>query len=246
MTNFNECICIAQARVIAGRKKKPHVCTIAFHEATSQFVRFCLPFATDRPPAVKRWHRFCFEGDKEDLGNDTRRETWHFGRITQRLGKISGTEQSLIHSKILAQYKYENELNETKASIGLLIPSGPFKLWQEHLSPQDPEDAKELERRKAMESNGIWYPDFKISVRGRRSIGGESKPFSKSVVAWDLFEAIRSNKVNPFQAVYAYKNPYLIIGNLANQRNAFIVIGILSAPDGLISRQALAQQLSIV
>lgn len=245
MTSFNNCICIAQARVIAGRKKDSHICTIAFHEPTEQFVRFCLPFAANRAPAIKRWHRFSFEGNKDELGNDTRRETWHFGQITEKQGRISSKEQATMHTKILSQYKYEHELNESKSSVGVLIPSGPFKLWQEHLSPSDPEDAKELERQKLMEANGLWYPDFKIIMKGHRIVDGARKPFNKTVVAWDLYEAIRSTDTNPFQAIYHYKNPYFIIGNLASQRNAFIVIGILSAPDGLIDRQALTQQLCI-
>lgn len=245
MTSFSDCICIAQARVIAGRKKDSHICTIAFHEPTEQFVRFCLPFSIKTPPALKRWHRFRFEGSKENLGNDTRRETWHFGHITERQGRITTKEHFAIHAKILSQYRYEHELNESKSSIGILVPTGPFKLWQEHLSPIDPEDAKELERQKLMDGKGLWYPDFKIIVKGHRSVDGTRKPFNKTVVAWDLYEAIRSGYVNPFQSVYSYRNPYFIIGNLASQRNAFIVIGILSAPDGLIGCQALTQQLCI-
>ena len=51
---------------------------------------------------------------------------------------------------------------------------------------------------------------------------------------------------NPFQAIYGYRNPYFIIGNLATQRNAFIVVGVFSAPDGFIERNAINQQMSLL
>lgn len=244
MTSFRDCICIAQARVIAGRKKEPHICTIAFHEPSDQFVRFCLPFVANQAPAVKRWHRFAFAGDKEDLGNDTRRETQRFGHIAKRHGPISDRDKVRLHSRILAHYKYEHELNQDRDSIGLLIPHRDFRFRQEHLSPHSAEDSKDLERREIMEAQGLWYPDFKIYVSGTRSVAGKSKHFKKQVLAWDVYEAIRSEKVNPFQAIYGYRNPYMIIGNLATQRNAFLVIGILSAPPGAIESRALTRQLA--
>jgi hypothetical protein len=246
MQIFDDCICIAQARVIAGRVKHPHICTIAYHDPSDQMLRFCLPFSLNRSPDVKRWHRFSFQGDKTDLGNDTRRETWHFGRATNKSGVITEKRKAEIHHKILSHYRYENELHSNKSSIGILIPSGPLKLWQEHLSPGDPEDAVEIERGKQMAASGIWYPDFKVYIRGHRLVEGERKSFQKMLVAWDVYEAIRIGSVNPFQAIYGYRNPYLITGNLANQRRAFICIGVLSAPHRAIEQSAINQQLTLL
>lgn len=243
---FENCICLAQARVIAGRKREPHICTIAFHEPTESFLRFCLPFQLNRSPAVKRWHRFSFEGNKENLGNDTRQETYHYGSIKDRHGPVTRGHQSLLHRKILSQYKYEHELHEQKASIGIVLPEPGFKLWQEHLSPHNPNDIKELARCELMKEKGIWYPDFRVMIKGHRLVEGKRRNFEKSMVAWDVYEALRGGKVNPFQSIYGYKNPYLIVGNLATRRNAFIVIGVLSAPDNAIAQCAIAQQLSFV
>jgi hypothetical protein len=243
---FNDCICLAQARVIAGRKREPHICTIAFHEPTESFLRFCLPFQLDRTPAVKRWQRFTFEGDKEGLTNDNRRETWHYGSVLGRSATVSQKEQTELHGKILRQYQYEHELNEDKSSIGVLIPMRGFKLVQEHLSPNEASDAKELERCKLMAEKGIWYPDFKVKAKGHRMVDGVKKSFEKTVVAWDLYEAIRTGRSNPFQSIYGYRNPYFIIGNLATKRNAFIVVGVLSAPNGAIQRNAIHQQMSLL
>lgn len=243
---FNDCICLAQARVIAGRKREPHICTIAFHEPSELFLRFCLPFQVNRTPAVKRWQRFDFQGDKESLTNDNRRETWHYGLVLGKSATISQREQTALHGKILRQYQYEHELNEERSSIGVLIPAKDFKLWQEHLSPNEPSDAKELERCKLMVEKGIWYPDFKVMAKGSRMVDGDKRSFKKTVVAWDVYEAIRTGRSNPFQAIYGYRNPYFIIGNLATQRNAFIVVGVLSAPDGAIERSAINQQMSLL
>lgn len=243
---FNDCICLAQARVIAGRKREPHICTIAFHEPSESFLRFCLPFQVNRTPAVKRWQRFDFQGDKESLTNDNRRETWHYGSVLGKSATVSQREQTALHGKILRQYQYEHELNEERSSIGVLIPAKGFKLWQEHLSPNEPSDAKELERCKLMAEKGIWYPDFKVMAKGSRMVDGDKRSFKKTVVAWDVYEAIRTGRSNPFQAIYGYRNPYFIIGNLATQRNAFIVVGVFSAPDGAIERSAINQQMSFL
>ena len=243
---FNDCICLAQARVIAGRKREPHICTIAFNEPSELFLRFCLPFQVNRTPAVKRWQRFDFQGDKESLTNDNRRETWHYGSVLGKSATVSQREQTALHCKILRQYQYEHELNEERSSIGVLIPAKGFKLWQEHLSPNEPGDAKELERCKLMAEKGIWYPDFKVMAKGSRMVDGDKRSFKKTVVAWDVYEAIRTGRSNPFQAIYGYRNPYFIIGNLATQRNAFIVVGVLSAPDGAIERSAINQQMSLL
>lgn len=246
MQIFDDCICIAQARVIAGRVKQPHICTIAYHQPSNQMLRFCLPFNLNQRPDVKRWHCFGFQGDKTELGNDTRRETWRFGRVVSKSGPITEKQKANMHRKILSCYRYEHELNDEKASIGILVPDGPLKLWQEHLSPNDPEDAVEIERGRQMAANGIWYPDFKVFIRGHRRVNGERKSFQKMLVAWDVYEAIRIGSVNPFQAIYGYKNPYIITGNLANQRRAFICIGVLSAPDKTIEQSAINQQLTLL
>ena len=205
-----------------------------------------MPFQVNRTPAVKRWQRFDFQGDKESLTNDNRRETWHYGSVLGQSATVSQREQTALHGKILRQYQYEHELNEERSSIGVLIPAKGFKLWQEHLSPNEPSDAKELERCKLMAEKGIWYPDFKVMAKGSRMVDGDKRSFKKTVVAWDVYEAIRTGRSNPFQAIYGYRNPYFIIGNLATQRNAFIVVGVLSAPDGAIERSAINQQMSLL
>lgn len=248
MARFDDCVCIAQARVIAGFKREPHICTIAYQPSSNQFLRLCIPFIQGQSPTIKRWRLFSFEGAKEGLANDTREESW---QLTKLIGvsrdQITSRQQRDIHCQVLSSYRYETELNEQRDSIGLLIPvHETIRLIQDWLSPKSEDDAKELQRVALLKEKGIWYPSFKVRIKGKYMKDGKPKPFDKQVLAWDVYEALRcGGNRNPFAAIYNYRNPYMIIGNLATQRNSWVVVGILSAPDRAIQRHALNQQLAI-
>ena len=249
MQTFEDCVCIAQARVIAGYKKEPHICTIAYQPTTDQFLRICIPFVQGRSPAIKRWRTFSFQGSKEDLANDNREESWNLMRLlTTSQQTISEKEKREIHCRILSNYRYECELNDQRDSIGLLIPiADSLKFTREHLSLRRPDEAKELDRAQMLQQKGIWYPSFKVRVRGSYMRDGQRCNFNKQLIAWDVYEALRlGGSRDPFAAIDTYRNPYLIIGNLAAQRKAWVVVGVLSAPDGAIERHAIHQQLALV
>jgi hypothetical protein len=248
MPIFEDCVCIAQARVIAGHKREPHICTIAYQPSTSQFLRICIPFVLNRSPLIKRWSRFSFDGTKEGLGNDTRHESWNLRELQRLPGKpLTQKQKNSIHQSVLAEYKYESELNEAKGSIGLLIPiPETLRLYTEHLSPRHEEDCREIERVKLLESKGIWYPAFRIKIEGYYMKNGKRAKFDKQLLAWDFYEALRQGDGrNPYAAAYSYRHPYLIIGNLATQRRGWVVVGVLSAPDGAIENCAIHQQLEL-
>lgn len=250
MKRFEDCVCIAQARVIAGRKREPHICTIAYQPSADQFLRLCIPFKPGRSPLIKRWRTFSFEGTKEGLNNDTRSESWCMTKMLHRAREpVKDSYKRFLHGRILSAYRYESELNEQRDSIGLMVPiPDSLRLVRESLSPRRPDEAKELERCALLAGKGIWYPSFKIKISGRYMKDGERRPFNKQLIAWDVYEAERQigqgESRDPYQAIYSYRNPYLIIGNLATQRNSWVVVGVLSAPDGAIERHAIHQQLS--
>lgn len=249
MQTFENCVCVAQARVIAGRKREPHICTIAYQPSTSQFLRICIPFSLNRSPLIKRWSLFNFLGTKEGLGNDNREESWNLVDLQRLPAKpLTKKEKNAIHESILSEYKYECELNEDKDSVGLLIPiPETIQMRQEHLSWHREKDRKELERAEMLKQKGIWYPPFRVMVKGSYMKNGRRCNFDKSLLAWDVYEALRlGGNRNPFDSIYRFRNPYLIIGNLATQRRGWIVVGVLSAPDGAIDRCAINQQLAIV
>ena len=73
---FKDCVVIAQARVIEGKKTPPHICTIVWDLIDNNFIRITCPFSLKEKP-LKRWKRFSFFGDKENvIAGDTREETW--------------------------------------------------------------------------------------------------------------------------------------------------------------------------
>jgi len=72
---FKDCVVIAQARVIEGKKTPPHICTIVWDLIDNNFIRITCPFSLKEKP-LKRWKRFSFLGDKENIiSGDTREET---------------------------------------------------------------------------------------------------------------------------------------------------------------------------
>lgn len=249
MQHFENCICIAQARIIGGHKRPPHICTIAYHPSSDQLLRLCIPFVQGQSPSIKRWRQFSFVGTKDGMGNDTRDESWNLLRFTSTsTTPLPLNERRSVHCRILSSYRYEAELNQQKDSIGLLIPiPETLKFTQERLSSRREDEAKELDRALMLQEKGIWYPTFKIKVRGAFMREGKKCHFDKQIIAWDLYEALRlGGDRDPFQAIDTYRNPYLIIGNLAAIRNSFVVVGVLSAPDGAIERCAIHQQLALV
>jgi hypothetical protein len=232
---FDNCICIAQARVIEGKRKKAHICTIAYHQSTDAFLRICLPFERGRETGIRRWHRFSFEGYKQPT--DTRTESFEFGRLLSIQSQLVLREKFELHQKILSLYRYEAELNNEKKSIGLLIPEpGSLRFISKPLTE------REQEYRSLMKEKGLFFPDYKIHVTGRSA--QFKNRFNKQLVQWDLFEAIRK-RVDPFPALQSFKNPYIIIGNTPWKRDSFMAISILSAPSKAISH-AHFQQLNLV
>ncbi len=246
MQVFENCICIAQARVIAGNRKQPHVCTIAFHEDSNSFLRFCLPFDYKTSKLLRRWEFFSVECSKENLENDNRLESWYFGRVISTSGVLPRSRQSAIHRRILSCYKYESELNEDRLSIGLMIPEPGFKIQKVTHPPGSQKWEKENHKMTVMRKKGLWYPPFDLRVKGYRFVDGQRKSFDKKLIAWDVFEAIRSGRSDPIESIKKYRNPYFIIGNLVAIRNAFMIVGVLSAPDRAIEENAIHNQLRLV
>ena len=76
---------------------------------------------------------------------------------------------------------------------------------------------------------------------------GVLKTFNKQLLAWDVYEALRQQEEgidrDPFAAIDKYKHPYFITGNLASKRRAFMVVAVLSAPQGALN-MAFNQQLA--
>lgn len=217
---IRDCVCIAQARVIEGKRKRAHICTIAYAPDQDRFIRTCLPFVSGQETGIRRWTRFSFEAVKST--SDTRAESFEFGALTEKHTRISEKHRAELHRKILSHYRYEDELNTERRSIGILLPqpgSLDFELGAL--------DEREQSYRRLMLDKGIFFPDFKVYVTGRRTKDGNR--FRKQLLQWDVVEAIRKG-VDPFVPLRNYKDPYIVLGNTPWVRNAFMAVSLLSAP----------------
>jgi hypothetical protein len=237
MTIFEDCICIAQARIIEGNNTKAHVCTIAFHEKTNSFIRTCLPFDGTSRSSIRRWSRFSFDGSSSD--KDTRNESYRFDKLLKISDKIKDDKTKReIHRKILQKYKHEEELNAAKESVGVLtFEKETLRFKRKDLS------AREESYRQLMQKKGLFFPEFKLYVSGKSpQFKGR---FEKQLVQWDFFEAYRQGR-DPVEIFFQqYREPYIILGNTPWHRDSFMAVSFLSAPKGFI-QYAKNQQLSLV
>ena len=234
MAVFRDCVCIAQARLISGRKTPPHICTLAYYPHEQRFLRVRLPFDGTLASNIRRWQLFSFEGEK--IANDVRKESLGFDRLITIGSKVSDSKRRALHRQILSSYKTHDEMNADRDGVGILIPkrgSLRFRVKEQRTT--------EKNYRQNTSSAGIYYPDKEIYVHCKaEQFKGESK---KLLLAWDAIEAIRKGN-NPFSVYQSYKNPYMLVGNHYKNKTSFMVIGILSAPDGFIE-YAFSQQLAL-
>ena len=116
MKLFSNCVVIAQARPIKGKKVDSHVCNILWDRISEQFIRITCPFSLERK-TIKRWDIISFWGDKKNvLNNDTRKETWG----------IYGNEYKI------SKYKLKNKDKEEIGKVTSAVYSPRLKrilLW---------------------------------------------------------------------------------------------------------------------
>jgi hypothetical protein len=234
MSSFKDCICIAQARLISGRKSPPHICTLAYYPHEHRFLRVRLPFDGTLASSIRRWQRFSFEGEK--IATDVRKESLGFVKLKALGSMVSDANKRELHRQILSSYKPESELNQNRDGVGILIPKpGSLRF---HVKQQC---QQEEHYRQNTSAAGLYYPDKEIYVSCRAGqFSGRSK---KLLLAWDAIEALRKGN-NPFPVYEKYKHPYMLVGNHYKNKRAFMVIGILSAPAGFID-YAFSQQLAL-
>tara|TARA_X000001382_G_scaffold15420_1_gene9831 strand:+ start:4986 stop:5723 length:738 start_codon:yes stop_codon:yes gene_type:complete len=234
---FNNCVVIGQARVIEGRKAKPHVCTLALNleakEEKDLLIRFC-PVFKRRSLFPKRWSYVSFIGTRKNKihPTDKRYSSWGIDDehpIEIFPEKASQSERNQIHKLLLGSFLPEEKLNKERRSIGIMIPVKSMKFkWF------DDEGCKR--HHKNMD---LYHPDKKLMLLGKKNeLDGRLKNFKKTCVAWDVIEAYRKNN----QITLPHNNPYCLIGNVLNYQRSWVVVAILSAPDGYIDRYALKKE----
>lgn len=217
---LTELVCLAQARVIAGRTRKPHVCTIALHNESGALIRVCLPFASRADLPIRRWTLFDLECDNDP--RDQRDNTYSFGTAFVG-GSLSPANRFLVHQHLLSLTQPERIVNEQRKSINVLVPDPTS------VSYYVTDDEKAEQHKENCAKHGLFFPEVKVRVKGKTI---EGKPFDKQLVDWQVIETIRRGD-DPFGRLTRYALPYFITGNLAHQRNTFIAVSVFSAPPTL-------------
>jgi hypothetical protein len=162
-----------------------------------------------------------FDVECDSDPSDTRDNTYCYGNLLKVCKSISSKDKELVHAHMIGTAVSERELNEARRSIGVLLPLvGSVEYYPENL------DDKGLRNKDNCAQWRVYFPDVRIRVKGKRLNGTH---FDKQLVDWSVVEALRKD-VDPFSGLQALRHPYVIIGNLAHRRHAFIAISILSSP----------------
>lgn len=217
-------ICVAQARVIGGNKKAPHICTISLDADTGELVRTCLPFGNTSDMPVRRWS--VFEVKLEKLSADTRAESYFVVEDADNVcgDKLTNSQQKTVHKHLLSLAVPEEQLIEENRSIGVKLIQD-IKLHFLSL------DTKHTGIRHVMNNKyGLWYSDKMLKVSGKDLL--TEKPFNRLLLDWPFMEGLRKNM--PYSdlrfAVSRMKYPYLITGTHIRRRRSFMAISVLSSP----------------
>lgn len=217
-------ICIAQARVIGGNKKAPHICTISLDNDTGELVRTCLAFGNTAEMPVRRWSTF--EVEVEKLSADTRPESYFIVEHADNIcgDKLTYSQQKIIHAHLLNLAVPEEQLIEQNKSIGVKHVKD-LKLHFLSL------DTKHKNIQKVMNTRyGLWYADKMLRVSGKDSITGKS--FNRLLLDWPFMEALRKNMPHHDlrNSVDRMQYPYLITGTHIRRRKSFMAVSVLSSP----------------
>lgn len=216
-------ICLAQARVIGGNKKTPHICSICIDQDNEELVRVCLPFAARSLMPIRRWSEFTCDLEKQS--NDSRKESYfiNLNGNNQYKGELSPSRKNLIHKQLAGFVKDEEVLICEGSTIGVKLVKN-IKLSFQSLSE------KHVKIKQTMESKyGLWYSEKTIKIVGEDFI--TSKKFNRLLLDWNFAEAYRktNNVLAIKQTLQSYKHPYLITGTTLQRRKSFMAISVLSS-----------------
>jgi hypothetical protein len=223
---LRELICIAQARVIGGRVKSPHVCSVVFDNERETLLRTCLPMKRRDEMPVRRWTVFTAELERDY--SDPRAESYIpvEGSIKET-GVLNEAGKAFMHAGLVGMATPEDELVSAKASLGvkLVVPES----LRFHVNTPDPHH---LHIAEALGKLGIYYPSKSFKISGVDQITG--KRFNRMLLDWQIAERLRQNGENYSEikeVLSRYKHPYFIIGTTPKHQTSFMAISMLSSPE---------------
>lgn len=226
---YRKLTCIAQARVIAGRKTAPHICSIVLDRDTSTLLRVCLPFDSKENMPIRRWSTF--EAVLEKQSRDTRQESFFIDDKKHNvLNCAKGQATASIHRELLNLAVPEEQLIEEKRTIGVK----KLKSLVLHFESLDAK-AKQIEENME-EYYDLVFAEKIIRVSGEDALTG--KKYGRQLLDWNLYETMRINRCNNIkqttkeikETINRYKHPYFITGTTRRRRKSFMAISVLSSP----------------
>lgn len=224
---LKQLICVAQARLIAGKNTKPHICSIALDREENKLLRVCLPYGSSFNMPVRRWSVFTVELEKQS--RDTRIESYFIRGHIQDCEKGKGTPA--LHRQLLNLAVPEAQLIDENRTIGIKKVDS-LKL---HFLSLD-------ERNKNIED--VMHDEYDLSyikkvirVSGTDSLTKEN--YKRLLLDWQLYETMRKQGnveelsvtiKNLKETIEKYRHPYFVTGTTRRRRKQFMSISILSSP----------------
>ena len=220
-------VVLAQARVIAGTRALPHICTLSLDREKQELIRVCFPFSNRQVMPARRWSEVNVLAYKADA--DKRRESYFTDHLPETVTQtISLAEKREVHKMLLGLAMPEREAIEQSRSIVVNSVSN-LKMHFYAL------DEKNLHHKSVMHSmHRLYYPDRRILISGAHREDG--KTFRRALLDWGFAEYLRKNAHDPDRyeklkgTLTSYKNPYLISGTHHRHTKSYMSVAVLSAP----------------
>jgi hypothetical protein len=215
------------------------VCSAGVTRQLRQLIRI-YPLARRGVPT--RWHRYRVKLERPAPNHDSRYESWklagdrspeHHDDINQTFEECGSKVRPDKRAELLQLHQVESIAlaNERRMSLAVIRPRRIEVAWEHR--PNEPEALPlqlfEPEARKAETARFEWIPRlvFKDTV-------GEHRLMLRD---WGTFELLRKRgddyaKENLAGALHLGPDSALLVGNINNQRTAWLVVSVLNAPTG--------------
>lgn len=224
---LKQLVCVAQARLIAGRNTKPHICSIALDQEENKLLRVCLPYGSSFHMPVRRWSVFTAELEKQS--RDTRIESYFINGSIQICEKGKGTPG--LHRQLLNLAVPEAQLIDENRTIGVK------KIDSLKLHFLSLDERNNNIKNVMSDEYDLSYIRKVIRVSGVDSLTKEK--YGRLLLDWQLYETMRKQRnieelsvtiKNLRKTIEKYKHPYFITGTTRRRRKHFMSISVLSSP----------------
>jgi hypothetical protein len=222
------------------------VCSAGVSEQLGVLLRV-YPLARSAVP--HRWRTYEVRLQRPPPGHDSRHESWQLAadRSPSAHPNINNTfiEQGTkevsreARASLLARYRVDSidEANDRRLSLAIIRPLGATSVvWDHQVDDPDSPQLALFDEHPNFEQGSKrfeWIPRLEFNDGG-----GEHHLMIRD---WGCFELMRKrgydySKANLSDALHLNSHSVLLVGNLNNQRNAWLIVSILN---GLVGQESL-------